>query len=37
MISLFCVVSNPWQIIKNASGLLAFLSGYSMFMGAICG
>ncbi len=37
MISVFCVVSNPWQIIKNASGLLAFLSGYSMFMGAICG
>ncbi|KAK5273531.1 hypothetical protein LTR96_000131 [Exophiala xenobiotica] len=37
IISLFCVVSNPWQIIKNASGLLAFLSGYSMFMGAICG
>jgi nucleobase:cation symporter-1, NCS1 family len=31
------VVSNPWQIIRNASGLLAFLSGYSMFMGAICG
>ncbi|KAL6249639.1 hypothetical protein RBB50_003492 [Rhinocladiella similis] len=37
IISIFCVVSNPWQIIKNASGLLAFLSGYSMFMGAICG
>ena len=37
IISLFCVVSNPWQIIRNASGLLAFLSGYSMFMGAICG
>ncbi|KAK4939423.1 hypothetical protein LTR10_020320 [Elasticomyces elasticus] len=37
IISVFCVVSNPWQIIKNASGLLAFLSGYSMFMGAICG
>ncbi|KAH0841072.1 cytosine-purine permease [Fonsecaea pedrosoi] len=30
-------MSNPWQIIKNAAGLLAFLSGYSMFMGAICG
>lgn len=37
IISLFCVVSNPWQIIKNASGLLAFLSGYSMFMAALCG
>ncbi|EXJ85427.1 hypothetical protein A1O1_05791 [Capronia coronata CBS 617.96] len=37
IISLFCVISNPWQIIKNASGLLAFLSGYSMFMGAVCG
>ncbi|KIV88983.1 hypothetical protein PV10_08607 [Exophiala mesophila] len=37
IISIFCVVSNPWQIIRNASGLLAFLSGYSMFMGAICG
>lgn len=37
IISVFCVVSNPWQIIKNAAGLLAFLSGYSMFMGAICG
>lgn len=37
IISVFCVVSNPWQIIRNASGLLAFLSGYSMFMGAVCG
>jgi NCS1 family nucleobase:cation symporter-1 len=24
----FCVVSTPWNIIKNAAGLLAFLSGY---------
>jgi nucleobase:cation symporter-1, NCS1 family len=36
-ISIFCVVSNPWQIIKNAAGLLAFLSGYSAFMGSVCG
>jgi NCS1 family nucleobase:cation symporter-1 len=25
---IFCVVSTPWNIIKNAAGLLAFLSGY---------
>jgi len=37
IISVFCVVANPWQIIKNASGLLSFLSGYSMFMSAVCG
>ncbi|KAL8243967.1 hypothetical protein R6Q59_010225 [Mikania micrantha] len=36
-ISIFCVISNPWQIIKNASGLLAFLSGYSAFMGCVAG
>jgi NCS1 nucleoside transporter family len=30
--SLFCVVSTPWNIIKNAAGLLAFLSGYSCLM-----
>jgi len=37
IISVFCIVSNPWQIIKNAAGLLAFLSGYSAFMGAVAG
>lgn len=34
-ISIFCVVSTPWNIIKNAAGLLAFLSGYSCMMGPI--
>lgn len=34
-ISLFCVVSTPWNIVKSASGLLAFLSGYSCMMGPI--
>jgi NCS1 family nucleobase:cation symporter-1 len=29
IISIFCVVCTPWNIIKNAAGLLAFLSGYS--------
>jgi len=28
-------VSIPWLIIKNAAGLLAFLSGYSVLMGAL--
>ena len=37
IISIFCVVSNPWLIIKNAAGLLAFLSGYSAFMGCVAG
>ncbi|KAI9893975.1 MAG: hypothetical protein M1814_004745 [Vezdaea aestivalis] len=37
MISVFCVISNPWQIIKNASGFLAFLSGYSCLMGPLAG
>jgi NCS1 family nucleobase:cation symporter-1 len=32
---IFCVASNPWQIIKNAAGLLAFLSGYSCLMGSL--
>lgn len=32
-ISIFCVISTPWNIIKNAAGLLAFLSGYSCLMG----
>lgn len=36
-ISVFCVVSTPWNIIKNASGLLAFLSGYSCLMGPLAG
>jgi len=31
----FCVVSTPWNIIKNAAGLLAFLSGYSCLMGPL--
>lgn len=36
-ISLFCVVSTPWNIIKNAAGLLAFLNGYSCLMGPLAG
>lgn len=32
-ISIFCIVCTPWNIIKNAAGLLAFLSGYSCLMG----
>ncbi|KAF2244465.1 hypothetical protein BU26DRAFT_523107 [Trematosphaeria pertusa] len=36
-ISLFCIVSTPWNIIKNAAGLLAFLSGYSCLMGPLAG
>ncbi|KAF1812757.1 hypothetical protein P152DRAFT_434884 [Eremomyces bilateralis CBS 781.70] len=36
-ICLFCVVSTPWNIIKNAEGLLAFLSGYSCLMGPLAG
>jgi NCS1 family nucleobase:cation symporter-1 len=36
-ISLFCIISTPWNIIKNASGLLAFLSGYSCLMGPLAG
>jgi nucleobase:cation symporter-1, NCS1 family len=31
------VVSTPWNIIKNAAGLLAFLSGYSCLMGPLAG
>lgn len=37
IISVFCVVSTPWNIINNASGLLAFLSGYSCLMGPLAG
>ncbi|KAI4212622.1 MAG: hypothetical protein LQ351_004694 [Letrouitia transgressa] len=36
-ISIFCVISTPWNIIKNAAGLLAFLSGYSCLMGPLAG
>jgi len=36
-ISLFCVVSTPWNIIRNAARLLAFLSGYSCLMGPLAG
>jgi len=36
-ISLFCIISTPWNIIKNAAGLLAFLSGYSCLMGPMAG
>ena len=36
-ISIFCIVSTPWNIIKNAAGLLAFLSGYSCLMGPLAG
>lgn len=37
MISIFCIVCTPWNIIKNAAGLLAFLSGYSCVMGPMAG
>ncbi|KAH0558403.1 hypothetical protein GP486_004938 [Trichoglossum hirsutum] len=37
IISIFCVVSTPWNIIKNAAGLLSFLSGYSCLMGPLAG
>ncbi|KAI4638929.1 hypothetical protein J4E93_009679 [Alternaria ventricosa] len=37
IISVFCIVSTPWNIIKNASGLLSFLSGYSCLMGPLAG
>jgi len=36
-ICLFCVVSTPWNIIKNAAGLLSFLNGYSCLMGPLAG
>ncbi|KAJ4304978.1 hypothetical protein N0V90_000506 [Kalmusia sp. IMI 367209] len=36
-ISVFCIASTPWNIIKNATGLLAFLSGYSCLMGPLAG
>ncbi|KAK6332782.1 hypothetical protein TWF696_002805 [Orbilia brochopaga] len=34
---IFCVASQPWLIIKNAAGLLAFLSGYSCMMDPLAG
>lgn len=37
IISIFCIVCTPWNIIKNAAGLLAFLSGYSCVMGPMAG
>ena len=37
IISVFCVACTPWNIIKNAAGLLAFLSGYSCVMGPMAG
>jgi nucleobase:cation symporter-1, NCS1 family len=37
VISVFCVACTPWNIIKNAAGLIAFLSGYSAFMGSVAG
>jgi cytosine/uracil/thiamine/allantoin permease len=36
-ISIFCIISTPWNIIRNAGGLLAFLSGYSCLMGPLAG
>ncbi|KAF1987180.1 hypothetical protein K402DRAFT_412188 [Aulographum hederae CBS 113979] len=36
-ISIFCIAVTPWNIIKNAEGLLAFLSGYSCLMGPLAG
>ncbi|KAF2453304.1 permease for cytosine/purines, uracil, thiamine, allantoin-domain-containing protein [Lineolata rhizophorae] len=36
-ICVFCVISTPWNIIRNAAGLLAFLSGYSCLMGPLAG
>lgn len=37
IVSVFSVVVTPWNIIKNASGFLSFLSGYSCFMGPLAG
>ncbi|KAL5118035.1 hypothetical protein ACEQ8H_004021 [Pleosporales sp. CAS-2024a] len=36
-ISVFSIAVAPWNIVKNASGLLAFLSGYSCLMGPLSG
>jgi len=37
MMSIFCLISCPWDIIANAAALLSFLSGYSCFMGPLAG
>jgi NCS1 nucleoside transporter family len=37
LMSIFCLISCPWDIIANASALLSFLSGYSCFMGPLAG
>ncbi|KAM0753513.1 hypothetical protein T439DRAFT_345959 [Meredithblackwellia eburnea MCA 4105] len=37
LMSIFCLVSNPWTIIANAIAVLSFLSGYSIFMGPLAG
>jgi nucleobase:cation symporter-1, NCS1 family len=34
-ISLFCIISMLWNIIKNAAGLLVFLSSYSCLIGPL--
>jgi NCS1 family nucleobase:cation symporter-1 len=36
-LSIFSIVCMPWNIVKNASGLLAFLGGYSCIMGPLAG
>jgi len=37
LMSVFCLISCPWDIIANAAALLSFLSGYSCFMGPLAG
>ncbi|KIM73717.1 hypothetical protein PILCRDRAFT_828851 [Piloderma croceum F 1598] len=37
IMSIFCLISCPWDIIANAAALLSFLSGYSCFMGPLAG
>jgi NCS1 family nucleobase:cation symporter-1 len=37
LMSIFCLISCPWDIIANAAALLSFLSGYSCFMGPLAG
>jgi len=32
IMAVFCIISQPWLIIKNGAALLSFLSGYSIFM-----
>ena len=36
-LSVFATAYTPWNIVRNASGLLAFLSGYSCLMGPLAG